>query len=147
MTPEQLQAFVDRCASALRDKQEAFLAAENLASFRAFDLNRGKALLRFREGSLPDREYPVILLGTWLANRNSWLWAWAEDSLPAGTRRRAKGVQRLLDLTGLELWRQERLDCDEAMSWDLAAVAVEALEARGVYRIPGPGAHTFVAFP
>ena len=53
-----------------------------------------------------------------------------------------ESVRELFDLTGIEIFRKESFRTDEEMAWELAAMAVRHLNARGCYR--GPSRHLLV---
>ena len=80
---------------------------------------------------------PAEVVGSFSSETRTWLWAWANESLPPHVTRAsamARDAGRALSLAAFE---QPKLRVDEASTGDdLAAVAVTFADMAGVYRAP-----------
>ncbi|PPE75196.1 hypothetical protein C3942_05850 [Solimonas fluminis] len=151
MTEEEFEAFVDAAHDELHDKQQALADRHGIGKFARwwFDQNIGR--LQFFDAD--DRlalEAEVIEAGSYSPRSNTWMWAWANPSLLAPLRERASRLRALEELTGYEIFgRDHAFEIeDEAMAWELAAIAVKHLGAMGCYRAPSSkqdGPRTFFA--
>ena len=76
----------------------------------------------------------VQAVGT--ARAGGWLWAWADDSLPAAAKADAERVRAFGAEHGIEELTSDYLVSDdlEMLAWSLTAVAARVVEAPGAYR-------------
>jgi len=81
-------------------------------------------------------------IGSYSLNTKTWLWAWANKSHTDTARAKAAELKKLFDVTGMRVFIDAHLDCDEYLAWELAAASVENLGGIGCYR--GPVGHLWV---
>jgi hypothetical protein len=90
---------------------------------------------------------PVQIFGSYSETQRSWLWAWANEGLPASLRVASKTVrawgvahqQPVLTTGALD-------DFSAEQSVDLATIAFRLTEATGFYRAPSNGPVVFMSF-
>jgi hypothetical protein len=92
-------------------------------------------------------EAPVQILGSYSPSTRSWLWAWANESLPEHLRVDSASVRSW----GMEheqpvLIRPAVDDLGEEQAADLAAIAFRLTGATGFYRAPSSGPVAFMSF-
>ena len=87
-------------------------------------------------------EAAVTQIGSFSTATRTWRWAWSNQSTPEAARVAAARIRELYELTGVEIFQQERFEADEQMAWELTAMAVAHLSAAGAYR--GVAGHLFV---
>ena len=56
----------------------------------------------------------------------------------------ASQVKQLHALTGLDIFNQEVIDCDESQVWELVALAARTLPSLGVYRMASGPTNVYV---
>ena len=81
-------------------------------------------------------EFPITAIGTHSAERQTWLWAWANDSCPSAAREASAAIKSLYDLTGFKVFDDIGIDASSGDAQDLSACAIHALGAIGLYRCP-----------
>ena len=96
----------------------------------------GREQLRFR----------VTPIGTYASAQETWKWAWANAKLPQVVRERAELLKTLRERTDYDCFADaEAFTADDIMAWELAAAAVESLDALGCYRAPNRDTWLFLA--
>lgn len=110
----------------------------------SLDLSEGDLLFTFSEGVIAT--CPAQIVGSLDSSDGSWLWAWANPSIPESLQRDSLRVKdygqqhQIARLTSAE-WA-----CTEEEAWRMAALACKLCEAQGVYRGPAGTAAVFITF-
>lgn len=110
----------------------------------SLDMSGGDLLFTFAEGVVAT--CPAQIVGSLDTTDNSWLWAWANPSIPDPLKRdslrvRDFGLQRKISRLTSEEWVGSEED-----AWRMAALACKLCEAQGVYRGPAGTAFVFINF-
>lgn len=127
--------------AALKKKQENLSQDYSLSDMGRWWLDQETATIQFFDEH--DRltvEAQVINIGSFAPKRLSWMWAWGNPTVPAKLRQKALPLKELQAITGIDLFAFDQAFTleNEAMAWELAAIAVQHLNARGCYRAPSP---------
>ena len=144
-TPE-FQALLDKSMEELRAKTRGHQVGWGFgnADRWSLDMSRGDLLFTFGEGVVAT--CPAQIIGSLDSSDGSWLWAWANPSIPESLqhdslRVREYGLQhQIARLTSAEL------PCTEEEAWRIAALACMLCQAQGVYRGPAGTAFVFITF-
>ena len=144
-TPE-FKALLDNSMEELRAKTMGHQVGWGLGKSDqwSLDLSQGDLIFTFANGVVAT--CPAQIVGTFDSTDGSWLWAWANPSIPEALQRdslRVKeyGEQRqIARLTSAE-WRGT-----EEEAWRMAALACKLCEAQGVYRGPAGPTLVFISF-
>jgi hypothetical protein len=107
------------------------------------DLLAGSITFHFPDHSITG---PVEVLGTWSSESGTWLWAWANESLPPGVTGASTATKSYGDAHALEALSARKLDVTEALAEDLASVTVEIADLAGMYRAPTTSGYLFLGF-
>ena len=147
MNEEQFEAFIADCAQALQAKQALLQSQFGLDRFSRWQLEQDSSVLCFLS---PDgREqlrFRVTPIGTYASAQESWKWAWANNKLPQPVRERSERLKALRERTDYDCFADaEAFTADDTMAWELAAAAVESLDAMGCYRAPNRDTWLFLA--
>lgn len=108
------------------------------------DQSRGDLIFTFSDGMIAT--CPAQIIGSFDTESGTWLWAWANPSIPDSLKRdslrvREYGLQHnIRRLTAAE-WLGT-----EADGWAMAALACKLCEAQGVYRGPAGASFVFISF-
>jgi hypothetical protein len=146
MTDLEFDDFVANCVSELRRKQQSLEQQYGLGRLArwAFDGNSG-LLTFFDRYDRPVVRADTTEIGSYSLETHTWKWAWANPSLPDARRAKSQLLKGLQDLTGFEVFgRDDPFAASEERSWEMAAMSVHHLSARGCYR--GPAKHLYVFF-
>jgi len=144
-TPE-FQTLLDKSMEELRSKTMGHQVGWGFgkADRWSLDLSKRDLLFTFDEGVVAT--CPAQIVGSLDSSEGSWLWAWANPSIPESLQRdswrvREYGLQhQIARLTSAE-WL-----CTEEEAWQMAALACKMCEAHGVYRGPAGTAFVFINF-
>jgi hypothetical protein len=145
MSDDQFDEFVDICYEALETKQANLMEQYCLGSYERYWLNGEEQTLDFITNEVTEITFRIIYIGTWSHKNNNWMWAWANESMTDQIRAESRKLEELKELTGYEVFKNNGFECDELMSMELTAMAVNQLSAIGMYRIPGERSHLYVA--
>ena len=152
MTDDEFYAFMDSTFAELEQKQVALSESYGLGNGAGrwwFEQATGK-LQFFDAADQLEAEADVIDIGSYSAKANSWKWAWCNETVLPALRERAAKLKELESLTGIALFGLDHVFeiGDEAMAWELTAIAVYFLGALGCYKAPSSvenGPVTFLA--
>jgi hypothetical protein len=133
MTDEEMDGFVATCQERLKGKQEVLAKEFGLGTWAAWGYDQATNVLTFKdEAGVVKVEAVTTFLGSFSPGGGSWMWGWANTALLPAVRERAEALKGLAEATGMEAFRtQGKLEADEEMAWELAAMGVEQLGARG----------------
>jgi hypothetical protein len=148
MTDNEFGELLASANEELREKQSRLNIEYCLGDHPRWWFNQETEKLQFLDGSgNVVVEADVIDIGSYSPNSNTWKWAWGNDSVLPALREKALPLKELEEITGFSLFGAEQtFEADEAMAWELTALAVKHLQAPGCYRAPSSnGLHTFLA--
>jgi hypothetical protein len=137
MNEAQFEEFIARCVASAQQKNDALDAKHGLHSFTRWDDDTDRQILLFTNpGEADALEAKVTPIGSYSLKTQTWLWAWANESLTEDARQKASKLKNLSDRTGMRVFVDAHVDCDEYLAWELAAAAVDELGSLGCYREP-----------
>ena len=138
MSDKEFKAFLEEAISELNDKQETLINNEGLGNYARWWFNQhAESLLFFDEQDELRMEADVVHIGSFSHRSNTWLWSWANVSILPNLREKAEKLQGLKAITGFDLFGEANsFEVDESTAWELTAISVKHLQARGCYRTP-----------
>jgi hypothetical protein len=146
MNDDEFQAFITRTGDELGQKQESLKATYGLGHYKDFWFDQPTGVLQFKDGSGKAQvEATVTPIGSFSSKSNTWQWAWANKSIVERLRLKAEKLKELSTLTGIKTFGLPACNADEAMAWEMTAMAVSLLGSLGCYRIPARDLQVFVA--
>jgi len=134
---ETAQAYLRECQAEL---EREFL----LGHWPRFDWYQETQQLVFSENGIAKVGAAIQFVGSISTQSNTWLWAWANDSVDPKLSTsmltvRDYGEQHSFDHLTTKKWHAHEVD-----GWEMTSIAAFLLKARGAYRTPkGPG-FTFI---
>jgi len=139
MTDEEFDTFVEQAIDQLQRKQDKLIESNRLETYPDYWFQQDTGTLQFKKADgTVGVEASIIPIGSFSTRSQTWQWAWANQSIIAPLREKAKSLKGLLDLTGMDVFQKPTVEADEDMAVDLAAMSVLYLESLGSYRIPMP---------
>ncbi len=139
--------LVDRATEELRQKTQAAVGLFQIDQARwDVDLDAGTITFASPRGVVATA--PVQVVGTLNSVDSTWLWSWANSSIPAPATRHAQMVReyghkhRIGELTE----RKVAVGKDESDCWRFAALACYLGEAQGAYRGPSGTVRVFMTY-
>jgi len=89
---------------------------------------------------------PVQVVGTYSLLEGSWLWAWANPSIPEPLTKDARGAREFGLAHGLKQFTGSKVLCSEDEAWEFTALACQLADAQGAYRGPSGSTMVFMTF-
>ena len=116
-----------------------------LGSAASWDLDQRTGLLTWR---LPDRTAiaPAQVIGSYDPATGSWLWAWANNSIPPMMARESRVVHDWAEENGHTGLTQPRIEADLDKATAMAAIALRVTDATGYFRGDGDETIPFLTF-
>jgi hypothetical protein len=144
MTDPEFESYLAEKVAALKSKQGYLQSEFGLSSYERFWVDYEKEELSFFDGDVLKLKFEITEVGSHVAEKESWKWAWANSHLPAHVRKKAERLKGLTQKTNLEVFSNETCEIDEPMAWEFAALACDYLGALGVYSIPHKNLRAYV---
>jgi hypothetical protein len=144
MTDAEFEAYLAEKVAELKSKQSYLQSEFGLSSYERFWVDYEKEELSFLDGDVLRLKFEITEVGSHVAEKESWKWAWANSHLPSHVRKKSEKLKGLTQKTNLEIFSDEHCHIDEPMAWEFAALACDYLGALGVYSIPHKNLRAFV---
>ena len=136
MTERELQEYADRCGGELDRKQKSLRETYGLGGHGEYYLDQDKRELRFEKDGSPVSLFTVTVIGSLAPVSKNWLWGWANESLGANIREDSSRLKGLQEKTGFDIFSAGTFRADGNLAREISALAVDYLNAAGVYRVP-----------
>ena len=138
MTEDEFDIYLEEAMQDLQRKQDDLKAQYGLGNHSRWWFEQATSILQFYD--LDDQlrlEADIIHIGSYSPKSNTWLWSWANVSVLPELRQESKKIKELSRVTGYDLFEDyHTFHVDENMAWELAALSVRQLGAKGCYRAP-----------
>ena len=129
MTHEQI---MERAFNDLQLKTSAHAGVWKLGEEERWDWDgeKGTLLLTFKDKIVRTR---AQFVGSYVYSRKSWLWAWANKTIPEDSKSDAKTVHNHMIQRHVAGFDQEELSVDEQDAWAFTSLACYLADAQGAY--------------
>lgn len=138
MSDDEFFAFLAVCRDELAVKQAAFEQRIAGASQWRYEMADGSL-------TIGDVRFGMIPVGTFSAEYQSWLWAWANEDFPEVARTASRQIQGLHSITGFRMFLDPGRPASASDAQDCAAFAAHQLGAIGIFRCPSEGPLLYLA--
>lgn len=145
MTDNQFDEYLDYCYENLEMKQEVLRKEYGIGDFQDYWYDQESSKIQFKSDGKVMLEFSIVFIGSWSNKSNTWMWAWANNSMINGIKEQSSVLKELTYITGFDTFTREYFDCDEAMAHELTAFSVEHLKAKGMYISPDGMSKVFMA--
>lgn len=145
MTDKEFDEFIDKCYEELEGKQHKLFNIYNIGTYDSYWFDQTTKTLQFKKSNEVLLEFNIVCIGTWARQKNTWMWGWANESFTDRIRKDAAVLRGLKECTGYGVFEKIGFDCDEGMAYESVAMAVNYLNALGMYKIPGEKSDLFLA--
>ncbi len=130
-----LMRLNDRC-------EEEFL----ISSWPRWDYDLDCGTLTFSRDGVPKVVASIEVVGTTSVAAGTWLWSWANDSLPTGVTTAMNKVRAFGETENIVALTEPIQPDDEYLGCGLTAIAAKVLGAKGAYRWPGDDGFIYVVY-
>jgi len=109
-----------------------------------YDLDRGT--LSFLQDGLPRVVASIQVVGTTSEKEGTWLWSWANESIPASVTGVIRTVREFGEKEGVSQLTASSSPLEEHVGWEMTAIAAKVLGAKGGYRCPDEKRFMYVIY-
>lgn len=89
---------------------------------------------------------PVEAIGSYGTASGTWMWGWANETIPASVLAASRQTQAYGEAHGLEALTSAKLEIPAESGDDFAAITVELAGLSGFYRAPTANGFTYLGF-
>jgi hypothetical protein len=146
MDAEQFAAYRHEAVHQLMELNEGCEKTHRISSWPRWDYNFDAGTLTFSENGVPRVIATIQVIGSTSISGGTWMWAWANESLPAKVTEAVRRVRAFGQAENLAQLTQECLPDDEYLGWGMSAVAAKILRSKGAYRCPGENGFVYVVY-
>jgi hypothetical protein len=100
--------------------------------------------LVFSENAVPKVIADIQFVGSISTRSDTWLWAWANDSVDPQLSSSMGAVRDYGEKHGFNHLTSKKWHAHEVDGWEMTSIAALLLKARGAYRTPGDTGFTFM---
>jgi hypothetical protein len=108
------------------------------------DMDRGDLIFSNRDGTTAT--CPAQVIGSHDSVDGTWMWAWANASIPESLRIDAQKVKEYGESHEIERLITPEFAADEMVAWTMTALAAKLCESQGAYRGPAGRNAVFMTF-
>jgi hypothetical protein len=144
MTDAEFETYLADKVAALKSKQSYLQSEFGLSSYERFWVDYEKEELSFLDGNVLKLKFAITDIGSHVAEKESWKWAWANPHLPNHVREKAERLKGLTQKTGFQIFSDAHCQIDEIMAWEFTAVACDFLASLGAYSVPQKNLKSYV---
>ncbi|CAO3936782.1 DUF6882 domain-containing protein [Achromobacter mucicolens] len=146
-TPFDVQAFIAQSMAGMQAATTAHCATWHLDEAEQWSVDMDSGLIVFQLPGAVVATAPVQIVGTSNSEDGSFLWGWDHPSVPAELAEHAQLALAFGRAHGLHAYTTRKVDCDDSLAWEFAAVAMRLGEASGTYRAQASEtAHVWMTF-
>lgn len=146
-TPFDVQAFIAQSMAGMQAATTAHCATWHLDEAEQWSVDMDSGLIVFQLPGGVVATAPVQIVGTSNSEDGSFLWGWDHPSVPAELAEHAQLALAFGRAHGLHAYTTRKVDCDDSLAWEFAAVAMRLGEASGTYRAQASEtAHVWMTF-
>src|SRR5947209_5930700 len=94
----------------------------SISTWPRWDYDLDACDLVFSEAEVPKVIASIQVVGTTSNRSSTWMWGWANNSLPSCSTDRIREVQRFGELEGVDRLTQPQLADHEHLGWEMTAI-------------------------
>ena len=140
----EFQSYLEQSYASLREKQLQLIEEYHLGDYSRYAFDQQRGIIQFSNDE-HDIYFKAIFIGTWSDKSQTWMWAWANPSLLSCTRAHSAALKRLAFITKNTDFYHEVIPGSEVIAHAMTSVAVDYLNAMGMYISPEGQNKVFMA--
>jgi hypothetical protein len=141
---EEFQQFLHPLVHESMAKNDACNQQFDIGKWPRWDYNADDSTLTFSQDGKPRVVADVLIIGTTKEDR--WQWTWANGDVPADRRALADPLRVFGEKNTWAKLTTAFLDSDEYIGWEMTAIAVHVLDAKGSYRFPTEEGYAYLVY-
>ena len=128
----------------LDERQKDFLQKYKVTKHERWDWYQETGKLIFTHNGTPQVEADIHFAGSFSTKSNTWMWAWANQSLTEKVKASSRQVKKIGEELNLLKLVAGRWQATEVDGWEMTAVLAKTLNAIGAYRTPDQYGFTYM---
>jgi hypothetical protein len=136
MTPDQFQNYLHTANHESMARNDRCASEFGIGSYERWDYDLREGTLTFSNAAVPRLIAEIQVVGTTANSVGTWLWSWANRTIPLGLTRAALEVRAFGRAEKLALLTKSTSPADEYFGWEMTAIAAKRAAAIGSYRCP-----------
>lgn len=128
----------------IEPRHQDFLEKYKVGECERWDWYQETAKLVFSHDGKPQVEADIQFSGTYSIKSETWMWAWANESLDEKVKHSSRNVRSLGEELGLKQLVSGCYSATEVDGWEMTSVLAKHLNAIGVYRTPSENGFTYM---
>ena len=145
MNENELNEYMKLCSKELNQKQNDIVKNYALGSYENWKYDQDTEKLTFLNQGKVILICDVIIIASWLEEKEDWLWGWANNSLSEDLRKKSERLKKLSTITGIEDFSEKHMQADKDLAEEIAAMSIKVLNAKGLYVAPAGKSQIFFA--
>ena len=146
MNPKEYAAYRHEAVHQLMSLNKECKRAFRVILWDRWDYDFDAGTLTFSENGTPRVIASIQVVGTTSKSGGTWLWAWANESLPFKVTKAVRKVRAFGKAEKLTELTQKSLPDDEHLGWAMSAVAARVLGSKGAYRCPDDNGFVYFVY-
>jgi hypothetical protein len=142
MNEDEFGQMLDAAMDAMERKNDELTQRFGIGRAQEWKADLEVPVIRFLNGGQVIATADLLVVGS-LSHNNSWMWGWANQSLPEHVRTASDAMKDFGPETGLEFFTGPKWSADEELAWWFCALACSRLQGEGTYRMPGAKADVY----
>ncbi|HKT51244.1 MAG TPA: hypothetical protein VJV96_13145 [Candidatus Angelobacter sp.] len=144
MTDQEFKEFAHESIHQLMDLNARYHEEFKIDSYERWHYDLETATLTFLHDQVPGVVAQIQAAGSISNKSKSWLWSWANESLPEHVTDSILAVKDWGEQNKVLKLKEDYWSGEEADGWEMAAVANRIIGGRGVYRCPNENGFFFL---
>jgi hypothetical protein len=145
MTDDEHDQWIERARDAVRRGMAQAQQQFGIGAPGRYELDLPTATIRFFDPEdHPRATARLQVAGSWSPTGESWMWGWANDSLPVAATQALAAVRERGERDAVPSLTAGVVASDEGDAWSLVSLAADVTQAECVYRAAGPKSHLFL---
>ncbi len=144
MSLKEFESLAQASRTWLEVQQEQWCDQFKMDEYERFDIRPQSAELVFSNSGIPKVIATIQFAGSLSTKSDTWLWSWANDSMPAQAKQDILRVKEWGEQHGAFPLTNRHFEADDKLCFSLTAICARLLDARGVYRAPGPDVYAYL---
>jgi uncharacterized protein DUF6882 len=146
MTDEQFKEFRHQAVHQLMALNKACDEQFHYKSLPRWQYELDARTLTFLDDNVPKVVASIEAVGSSSKSGKTWMWAWANDSLPSPVKEAVSTVRDFGEAEGIDVLTKPCSPDDEYLGWEMTAIAAKLLGSVGAYRCPGDNGFIYFVF-
>jgi hypothetical protein len=141
---EKFNLYLNSCNKYLKKKQDKFLTNYKINNHESWECFQETGKLVFTHNGKPQVEARISYSGSYSTESNTWLWAWANESLVESIKSKSRALRKIgMDQNVIKL-ASARWSAVEDDGWEMTAIMAKECKAIGTYRTSDKDSFTYM---